>query len=205
MHSAIAVANHFVQSALSEQARDLPGSKIHGLVYIAHGWRLGASAQPLISSRIMACRDGILIPELREAGCWGARNVTQPISVYATDPARGVMTEQTPLLPPGDPVAPVLAWVWKTYGKMAGYRIAEHIKELGGPWDLIWNDEERPDDEPKPIPNTTIKLWFRGLSARREAQARGDVSATQRPGLKPKLEETQQLLARPDPNRLRSF
>ena len=203
-YSALAIANHFVQTAQAENIKDMTPAKLHGLVYCAHGWLLAAAAQPLIHGAVMADRDGLFVTELRDAGCWGTRNVTQLVTVVRMNPARGLMEELTPLLPPKDPVLPALQWVWKTYGKLSSFQVGKHLKEAGGPWDLIWNDEERPDEEPKEIPNTTIKLWFRELSGKREAQAHhGKLTSTQRSERKPKLESTQRLLARPDPNRLR--
>jgi uncharacterized phage-associated protein len=205
MQSALAIANYFVKTAQEQGVRDLPPMKLHGLVYLAHGWLLGAAGATLIKGSVMASRDGVFIAELRDAGCWGNKNVSQPVSTIEMDEKRGVMVEHTPQLIPNNPVVSALAWVWKTYGPMPAFRVVQHVKEPGSPWDLIWNDEERSDEEPKDIPNTTIKLWFRSLSSKREEQGKhSKLSGVERSELKPKLEKTQRMLAQPDPNRLRS-
>lgn len=205
MHSALAVANYFVEAARRDGVKDLTPAKLHGLVYLAHGWLLGAAGQPIINGRVMADRDGVFMPELREAGCWGTKNVVEPVARFELDPARGVMAERSPVLAPNDPVMPALHWVWKTYGAMPSFKVAQHVREVGSPWDLIWNDEERENDEPKLIPNGTIKLWFKDLSSKRQVQGTHqkltDAQVSER---HPKLGDTQNMLARPDPNRLRT-
>jgi uncharacterized phage-associated protein len=204
-YSALAIANYFVNLAQAESIKDMTPAKLHGLVYCAHGWLLAAASQPLVHGAAMADRDGIFLTELKDAGCWGTKNVSQPVTVVRLNPARGVMEELTPLLPPKDAVVPALQWVWKTYGKLSSFQVTKHLKETGGPWDLIWNDEARADENPKEIPNTTIKLWFRELSGKREAQAGHHVKMTdtQRSERRPKLDSTQRLLARTDPHKIR--
>jgi len=203
-YSALAIANYFVALAQAEGVKDMTPAKLHGLVYCAHGWLLAAAAQPLVRGAVMADRDGVFLSEMKDAGCWGTRNVTQYVNVVRLNPTRGVMEELTPLLPAKDPVVPALQWVWKTYGKLSSFQVGKHLKEAGGPWDLIWNDEARPDEEPKEIPNTTIKLWFRELSGKRDAQAGHHVKLTdtQRSERRPKLESTQRLM-RTDPHKIR--
>lgn len=198
MHDALAIANYFVQAARAAGLanRDFPPTKVHGLVYLAHGWLLGSAGAPIVNDRIFAGRDGVLVPALRDAGCWGTRNVTEPVAVVKMDEARGIMVERAPMLNPRDATVSALAWVWKTYGAMTSFAIAEHIKEAGGPWDEVWNDPKRDGEEPRPIPDEAIRKWFRGLSGRREQQGRNSkLNRTQRSELKPKLEKTQQLLS----------
>ncbi|HUS23694.1 MAG TPA: hypothetical protein VM369_01995 [Candidatus Binatia bacterium] len=204
MHSALAIANWFVDAAKADGVRDLTPPKLHGLVYAAHGWLLGAAGKPMIVSPVKADRDGVFVPELRDAGCWGSRTVNEHVAQIKMDEARGVMSEHKPELAPDDPTVPALQWVWKTYGKLTAFQIAQHVREFGSPWDLIWNDEDRADDEAKLIPNTTIKLWFRDLSKMRQEQGRNaKLTDVQKQELKPKLEKTQRMLAKPDPDRLR--
>jgi hypothetical protein len=98
------------------------------------------------------------------------------------DVKRGMMVEQTPRLAPSNPTLAPLAWCWKTYGALSSFRIGEHIKEPGSPWDKVWNAPDRHGDEPRPVPNPLIRAWFRGLATRRQDQRRDS-----------KLTKTQQL------------
>ena len=194
MHNALAIANYFVQSARDAgiASKDFTALKVHGLVYLAHGWMLGTAGAPIVDRPVYACRDGVLLPELRDAGCWGTKNVTDLVSVVKMDDARGIMVEQTPMLNPRDATVSALAWVWKTYGAQTSFSVAELVKELGGPWDQVWNDEKRADEEPKPIPDAIVRKWFRGVSSGRKESRHSELA--RRSGKYPAIEKTQQLL-----------
>jgi uncharacterized phage-associated protein len=194
MNSSLAIANYFIHTAVQHGLanKDFPASKVHGLVYLAHGWLLGSAGAAVIQGQVMADRDGIFIPDLKEAGCWGTKNVTALVSVVQMDAKRGIMVEQTPQLAPNNPTAQALSWVWKTYGPMSSFSVGQHIKEAGSPWDKIWNDPARHGDAPRAVPNTAIRAWFRGLSSRRVEQSHtGKLSKTQQLELKPKVDKSQ--------------
>jgi uncharacterized phage-associated protein len=191
MNSSLALANFFVQAALKQGIanRDFPPSKVHGLVYLAHGWLLGSAGASLVQGPVMANGDGIFLPGLKDAGCWGTKNVTQLVSVVAMDDKRGLMVEQTPQIAPNNPTLAALGWCWKTYGSLSSFAIGEHVKESGSPWDQVWHDPARKGDEPREVPNTLIRAWFRGLSSRREEQSQtGKLTRTQRLELNPKTQ-----------------
>lgn len=195
--SSVAVANDLLRRAQDCGQRDISANKLHDLVYIAHGWHLGLTGYPLVEDRPMANVDGVFFPDLREAGCWGARRVDEPIAEVELDEVRGVMIERAPTLPERAPVRAVISRVWALWGGISGYDLRNFTREVGAPWDLIWNDEERPDDEPQSLPSGTIRLWFRDYVETEERKAalmrrqRSDIG------------DTQKILVRPDPGRLR--
>jgi len=200
MHSALAVANYFIQSAIDHNlaGRDFPPGKVHGLVYLAHGWLLGTAGAAIIDSPVAAHNDGLFIPALKEAGCWGTKNVTALVSIVQMDAARGVMTEHTPQLTPKNPTIPALAWIWKTYGPLASFRITEHIREPGGPWDSVWHSPDRKGEEARTVPTVTIKAWFRKLSGKRAEDGKhSKLTQTQQLEIKPRMDKTQRLLKKP--------
>ena len=200
MHSALAIANYFIHTAIQQglAARDFPASKVHGLVYLAHGWLLGSAGAGVINDQVMADKDGIFLPELKAAGCWGTKNVTQLVSVVEMDAKRGLMVEQTPQLAPQNPTTQALAWVWKTYGPLSSFAIGQHIQEPGSPWEKIWNAPERRGEEPRPVPGPMIKAWFRSLSDRRNEQSHSSkLTRTQRLEMKPKVERTEIVAKKP--------
>lgn len=200
MHSALAIANYFIDTAIKQNlaARDFPPAKVHGLVYLAHGWLLGTAGAAIIDSPVAAHHDGVFIPALKEAGCWGTKNVTAPISVVKLDEARGVMIEQTPMLTPNNPSVQALAWIWKTYGPLSSFRITEHLREPGSPWDSVWHAPDRVGEEARVIPTVTIKAWFRKLSGKRsEDKKHSKLTQTQQLEIKPRFDKTQRLLKKP--------
>lgn len=205
MYNALAIANHFVVCARDSSVRDLTPLKLHGLTYCAQGWHLRLSGKPLIEGRVAAHRDGVFIPELREAGCWGAKALTEPVAVLRMDERRGVMIEQKPTLAPAAPVKPLLDWVWKTYGKLPLYELSKHINVTGGPWDLVWNDEGRTEDEARVIPAGAIRQWFQKLGTKEGADtSEHRLSRTQRLEAKLPPESAQRLLTKPDSHKLRT-
>ncbi len=202
-YSPVAVANEFVSLASIDRIADLNPAKLHALVYLAHGWHLGIEGHPLLNGRVSAWRDGVFVSELREAGCWGTKRVEKPISMVSMDDKRGLMVEQTPRLPLRSNDVKTIGAVWKLYGRLPSFDLVRVTKEVASPWDLIWNDEERPDDEPKVIPNATMKLFFRELASKRRSKI-GGITETLRLHPTAGIDQTQPILEVPDPDRLRA-
>ncbi len=202
-HNPVAVANEFVALAAVDRIVDINPAKLHALVYMAQGWHLGVNSNPLLNGRVSAWRDGVFVPELREAGCWGTKRVETPISVVSMDDARGIMAEQTPRMPSKHADLKTVEAVWKLYGRLPSFDLVRVTKEVASPWDLIWNDEERPNDEPKVIPNATMKIFFKQLADKRRSKVAG-ITETLRLHPTAGIDQTQPMLETPDPNRLRA-
>lgn len=203
-HNPVAVANEFVALAAADHTIDVNPAKLHALVYMAHGWHLGINGHPLLNGRISAWRDGIFVTELREAGCWGTKRVDAPIAIVSVDAARGMMAERTPRMPPKHADLKTIVAVWKLYGRLPPFDLVRVTKEVASPWDLIWNDEERPNDEPKVIPNATMKIFFKQLADKRRSKVAG-ITETLRLHPTAGIDQTQTMLETPNPNRLRSI
>ena len=63
MHSAKAIANYFLEKGWNEGI-ELSPLKLIKLVYLAHGWHLGFTENPLIADYVHAWTYGPVIPEL---------------------------------------------------------------------------------------------------------------------------------------------
>ena len=159
MLSAVAVANYFISRALTENTVDVNASKLHELSYLAQGWHIGQTGKPLLRSAVSAARDGVLVPELKEQGCWGTRRIETLISVYEPDPA-GAMQAHTPQLGPADPALPTLAWIWDTFGALSPFELNRLTRETGAPWDKVWHHASRTREEAYDIPFEVLKKWF---------------------------------------------
>lgn len=195
MRSAVAVANFFVRLQQQTKQAQMSGNKLQDLVYLAHAYLLGMLSESVINTAVFACRDGVVVPELQDLGCAGGKRVCGPLSVYEFDETRGVMLEQIPVLHPREPSVVHLLRVWDLWAAMPAFELREFVREHGAPWDLIWNDESRVRDQPRRIPNATIRLWFRDYLARQMPR---------RPVRQRRLGDTQAVLIQPDPGRLRS-
>ncbi len=79
MYSSITVANYFLSKGWEEHVAITP-MKLLKLVYVAHGWYLGGTGEPLIHDPIMAWRYGPVIPSLyHEVKKYRSRGITSKI------------------------------------------------------------------------------------------------------------------------------
>ena len=161
MHSAIAVANAFIARSIADRTRSLSPTKLHELVYLAHGWHLALTAQPLITGAVVAYRDGVMVPELRAQGCWGTHRAEELLSVFnPSTTSSGMIRSYVPQVPKDDPAQNTLAWVWNTYRNLTPYELTNLTRQAGSPWDKIWHHPQRVRDEPYDIPSPLMRKWF---------------------------------------------
>lgn len=118
-----AVANFFLAK------EPLTQSKLHKLIYHAHGWHLGLGKGPLLMEAIEAWRYGPVIPslyeEFKEVGSG---------RVYGPARRNGSVV---PEIDPNDRfVLGLLEKVWKLYGGFSAFRLSSKVRQTEGPWDL---------------------------------------------------------------------
>ena len=86
MYHPITIANYFIVRSF-EQADDLTPMKLLKLVYIAHGWYLGAIEKPFISEEVEAWKYGPVIVSLyRSTKKYEGEQVTDLIGIDNIDP-----------------------------------------------------------------------------------------------------------------------
>lgn len=114
------IANWFIERA-ARDGRQLSIMSLLKLAYIAHGWHLEITGQPLFNNRIEAWQYGPVVPD-----------------VYNTFRPQGVTT-RTPdprfgrkVLPPEENF---LEQIYQIYGNMPPFRLSELTHEPGGPWE----------------------------------------------------------------------
>jgi uncharacterized phage-associated protein len=159
MSRLIAIANEFILRAQAHDVEDLNPGKLHDMVYLAQGWRIGSAGQMAYESPAMAHHDGVFLKELREQGCWGTKRIASRIEIFGPGPD-GMLAQSIPTIVPGDPVLVTLDYVWVQYGRMTPFETAQATREAGGPWDQIWNDAARDNDQAREIPLEVIRKWF---------------------------------------------
>jgi uncharacterized phage-associated protein len=159
MSRAIAVANNFIRRAQEHGVVDLSPAKLHDLVYLTHGWRIGSASELLFDTPVMAHHDGVFIKELREQGCWGTKRIETPIEVFVAG-EDGMLKQGVPSLVAGDPALLTLDYVWDNYGRMTAFETTTVTREPGSPWDQVWNAADRVGDEAREIPQELIRQWF---------------------------------------------
>jgi uncharacterized phage-associated protein len=200
MSRLIAVANEFIHRALAQGVADLSPFKLHDLVYLAQGWRIGSANQMLFESPAMAHHDGVFLKELREQGCWGTKNLTGPIEIFSQG-SDGMLRQSVPLIIPSDPAMVTLDYVWEQYGKLSPYETTGATREGGGPWDQVWNATDRDTDEAREIPLEVVRRWF---SAQFKLRAVAGVAKLRRVRSADEHDEATELHLHPTADHLRS-
>ena len=142
VHSAVAIANEFLKLS----GKLLDQMKLQKLVYIAHGWKLALTGDPLVSDKVEAWDGG---PVFRE--------IWDHIKYYGYDSQELQLLEpksKTPVLSLNlsNDDREIIEHVWKKYGHYSGNDLSEMTHQIGTPWygayrkgrnTIIQNDEIR--------------------------------------------------------------
>ncbi len=153
-HSPLAIANEFINRSNGE----LTQMQLQKLVYLAHGWMLGATDRPLISEQVEAWQFGPVIRSLYDAlKKYGSSSVTKPLKWGDDTPFsldQGEVAKE-PLRPDEDFI---IAMVWEKYGHMPAFKLSALTHEEGTPWSMSYEPQKN-----RPISNETIRDHFRQL------------------------------------------
>ena len=145
-HDAKAVANAFYKIARKD-SRWLTNMQMQKLVYIAHGFYLGALDEPLFRDRVYAWQFGPVIPPLYDA-----------LKEYGADVVRKRLETSTPPIEPESTESKVIEVVWAGYGGFSGPELSAMTHKPGSPWDQVWEAGKK-----RPIPTETIAAYYRQL------------------------------------------
>lgn len=165
-HSAKAVANALLQIAWDHQAQVTP-LQLQKLAYIAHGWTLGLTDEPLVTDELAeAWQYGPVFPtlyhEFKEYG-------KGPISKKATDLNIVGPDFQFQVIEPAVPDDDTATWallrrVWDQYGKYGGIALSDLTHRAGTPWAQVWNNSKGIKNAD--IDNEIIKAHYKELRER---------------------------------------
>lgn len=144
MHSAIKVANYFLNKAKKDKKHITP-LQLMKLVYLAHGWMLGVYGRHLIQEQIEAWQYGPVIPELY-----------QKTKKFRFLPITHFIEETDSNIEFDDDEKSLLDKVYRTYADWTGMKLSAltHVKD--SPWFIVW--EKRPHDSV--IPNDIIREYY---------------------------------------------
>lgn len=153
------VANYLLARAEIDQ-RPLDQLKLQKLTYLAHGWHLGLSGEPLLVQEIHAWPYGPVIPILYdEFKRFGSGPVQDRARYY--DRARGWCD----FLPAFDPYSKsVVDAVWDQYGKFTGGQLITLTHQPGTPWAKVTQGLSPLEIRDIPIPNPLIREYYHALA-----------------------------------------
>ena len=143
MYNCFDIAEYFVKKA-KEENQGIDPMKLLKLTYIAHGWYLGITGNPLFENKVFAWKYGTVIPELYFA--------IRMFGSGAVDPyVFKLYSEKKPT----EETKQFLDKIWNRYKEFKGLELSAKTHEKGTPWSKIWSTNPN-----GLIPNETIKEYY---------------------------------------------
>lgn len=130
-YQALAIANEFLRAA-EDAGRELTNMQLNKLVYIAHGWWLALTDNPLIGEQVEAWRWGPVVPTVyHEFKFFGSSPIPfgrRGVDDWADRVA--VLEEDADTYK----VRAVIDKVFRKYGALSGAKLSALTHEDGTPW-----------------------------------------------------------------------
>lgn len=176
-YSAIEVANWFIEKSLDENSSNLTHLKVQKLVFIAHGWYLAITGEPLIEEDIEAWPLGPVIPDLyHELKRYGQNIVKEPIIKIDAPHYESIeeyyfnewdFVSYIPKLPKDYPeLQNVLTKIWEIYKDKSGYYLSYITHKPDTPWSKTIKNYKENTDSSKIIRNEIIETYYKDLLAK---------------------------------------
>lgn len=130
-YSAASIANAFLSRAFRDKEGISP-MKMQKLAYLAQGYALVETGEPLFDELFEAWQFGPVLPSLYHE-CKVYKNGT--ISDYLRDVDLRTLQYSPAPLPTGDDrINQIIDFVWATYGKQSAVALSDWTHARGGPW-----------------------------------------------------------------------
>lgn len=164
-----AVANFFLDRA-DEAGQELDHMKLQKLAYIAHGWHLAVTGEPLFYERVEAWPYGPVIPDLYHAlKQHGRRPIKERLTVLDLEtfepvPAsveRGSNAETVARS------VEVLRRVWASYGSLSALQLSTLTHKPGSPWAAIAKQSATNEPRGLIMSEELIRSHYEALAAER--------------------------------------
>jgi uncharacterized phage-associated protein len=156
MESPLAVANYFIQKSF-DTGKELTPMKLVKLVYIAHGWHLALTDEPLINEAIQAWKYGPVINSVyHRFKKYGNTQITQTESEY--------ISNQVVMPCVHDVLKTFLNKIWEVYGHYNGVQLSSLTHQPNTPWYQVWHQSAGKKNQFVIIPNDLIKLHYKEKS-----------------------------------------
>lgn len=159
-YNPIAVANAFLERSFDD-GKSISPMKLQKLVFLAHGYYLGAKGQPLVEEEFQAWPYGPVSQSLyREFKQFGGGPITQlGTEVCFTDDEE---FDYRPVATPEDEFAQrVISFVWDKYKDWKATELSDLSHQSGWAWERV--RKRNPGQRSIDIPNLDIKTDFESL------------------------------------------
>lgn len=155
VYSANDIANYFVLKGIKDR-KPVTQMKVQKLVYIAHGWHLGITCQPLISSDIQAWKFGPVIEDLYHILKWyGNNSITEPITSSSKKLDENLLVKE------------FLDTIWETYGKYDAMFLSDLTHQDGTPWDDVAKKSNYRLPKGEVINEDLIREYYQNMSQKK--------------------------------------
>ncbi|KAA3436976.1 Panacea domain-containing protein [Rufibacter hautae] len=155
MENALAVANFFLKKSF-DTGEPVTNMKLVKLVYIAHGWYLGLSGQPLLTEPVEAWKYGPVVPSIYYSfKDYGGEAIRQMVTA-------GNATESSPVSLSDPDLVPFLEKIWEVYGQFSGVDLSAMTHQDQTPWKQVWDTQGKHSNNVI-IPNDLIKEYYQKL------------------------------------------
>jgi len=167
-----AIANEFLERA-AKAGKTLTPMQLLKLVYMAHGWSLALTENPLINECVQAWKYGPVVPSLfHEFKSFGGGTINR-LSEYVDYLEESNSIEivvKKPFIDEGDvPSKTLIDWVWQKYGSYTGKALSAMTHLDGSPWKVTYKPGEGENHTNIVIQNEVIKAYYKKLWAERNA------------------------------------
>jgi uncharacterized phage-associated protein len=149
MFTSIEIGNYFIKKSL-DTGKELTPMKLIKMVYIAHGWHLALTSQPLLSEAVHAWQYGPVITSLYEKiKGYGKHQIDSLIILYQNEESIIPIVKDENILP-------ILNRVWDVYSDYNGLQLSSLTHQDGTPWEVT----TRQANKNSIIANDLIKNYY---------------------------------------------
>jgi uncharacterized phage-associated protein len=151
MQDPLSIANYFINKSFSQGVAVTP-MKLVKLVYIAHGWHLGITKEPLLTEVAEAWKYGPVIPSVYHSyKSFGNQPITKITTLIDSNQVNDAAVKL------------LLDKVWDIYSKYDGVQLSALTHKQGTPWDIVWNQKGGKYHNGAIIPNDLIASHYKEI------------------------------------------
>jgi len=156
------IANEFIRLAAND-GRAFDQIQLQKLVYIAHGWRLAISGQPLTGDRPEAWEFGPVYRRLADAlAPFGVDPVAHELSCWDPFERTAISTSNVSTLDEDE--RDVIVRIYHDYGKFSGPQLSNLTRRGSAPWKRVYADGA---GKFRDIPHGLVRAQFVRLATKR--------------------------------------
>jgi uncharacterized phage-associated protein len=159
MENAVAVANYFVRKSL-ESGIPVTPMKLVKLVYVAHGWYLGLTGEPLIAEGVQAWKYGPVVPSVYTSFKeYGGNPVSEPAGALSSNGQMVYYAINSSEL------ASFLDKIWDEYKDYSAVELSALTHQEETPWFETWHNKGGKDTRAVLIANDAIQSHYKQVLA----------------------------------------